>query len=101
MDYNYLNDQQPLSLHRLDDWSVRETLEKMPKPYNPFTKHYEETEIEGNRFYMIDGGPLVQKIPQKFGVLAHPHPENGNYYLRYDKGDDHGMARSEDKGEFE
>lgn len=100
MDYNYLNDQAALSLHRLDDWSVRESLQKMPEGYNPFTKHYEETELEHNRHYYITGGELAKQIPPEFGDLAHPNSENGEYYFRYNHGYQ-GLARSEDNGAYE
>ncbi|ETS74822.1 hypothetical protein PFICI_13306 [Pestalotiopsis fici W106-1] len=101
MDYGYFNDQHALSLHRLDDWGVIETLKKMPEGYNPFDKHYEETELEGNRFQLVEGAELVKQIPPQFGVLCHPNTKNGKYYCRWDKGYDYDMARSEDNGAYE
>ncbi|KAF3003364.1 hypothetical protein E8E14_004328 [Neopestalotiopsis sp. 37M] len=101
MDYGYTNDLHPLSLHRLDDWSVRDSIESMPEGYNPFIKHYEETEREANHHFHITGHELANKIPPEFGALSHPNTLNGQYYIRFDKGDDHGMSRPEDNGAYE
>ncbi|KAK6074192.1 hypothetical protein SCUP515_06582 [Seiridium cupressi] len=101
MDHGWTNDQPILSLHQLDGVSVRENLKKFPDGYNPYINHYEEHELDSADHYLVTGGPLVHQIPPEFGVLAHPNPRNGKYYLRFTKGDFHGMARPEDNGEYE
>lgn len=101
MDHGWSNDQTPLAIHMLDAFGMEKAREKLPEGYNPWDKHYEETEIDAMRHYNITGGELVHQIPPAFGVLCHPNPKNGKYYCRFTKGDNHGMARAEDGGEYE
>jgi hypothetical protein len=101
MDYGWLNDQWPLAVHKLDYEGQQKALQRMPEGYNPYNQHYEETEKDALTYYLVNGDPLVQQIPPSFGVLCHPNPNNGLYYLRFIKGLDHGMRRTEDGGAYE
>lgn len=101
MDYGWTNDQHQLAIHSVWDNNIEAARKKLPKDYDAFRLHYEETEIDAARHYKLTGGHLVHRIPFEFGALDHPNPVNGKHYLRYDKGNEHGMDRPEDHGQYE
>lgn len=100
MDFGWTNDQHQLAEHSRYEDKIEEARKKLPKDYDPWESHYEENELDGQR-HLETGGFLVGQIPPQFGVLSHPNPGNLRHYLRYNKGDEHEMGRSEDNGLYE